>query len=514
MQVGTQMRRSDSFVELLETNPGIVQWLEEQADVEVSRAKQFGRCVVERNSCATGEFSRPLFKVSVNNCTGQLPTDNRIHQLFDNMRITKTNAPAPKPAKHLVPSPAVESASGFYAIMEELDDGWGLGVSVGTDARPMGLAMLMGYEPCEGLGIRATRILTCKRTGEVFEIMLLRDGRALVLHNSRMTTRYSVRMYAPRQPSGRWGHVLRSTTMTSMMDCVSCCSREKIKSHGLNAQSSFCRCAEPTLPLLARPFETWSDFLQMHADRVQDTLQLQRVFDESSKLIGSFVLYQPQSIARTTPDALHLFQALVLNTDRLHASPQPRPFAAFSSLCSSSSSRAALLNSPTSSAQEGATDADIASLENKTVSQMQTIEAFLPPPETATSTTPLDSDGRTGAAPVECEICKKRFTRWFHARRHMVMVHSEVRNHPCSECGAQFKLKSHLKAHIEHVHLDGRSQPCPHCSKQFASASNLTRHIDGAHLKQRSFSCTHCSKEYHSKYNLDRHMRNSHQNSI
>eukprot|EP00183_Erythrolobus_madagascarensis_P003482 CAMPEP_0185852684 /NCGR_PEP_ID=MMETSP1354-20130828/15807_1 /TAXON_ID=708628 /ORGANISM="Erythrolobus madagascarensis, Strain CCMP3276" /LENGTH=243 /DNA_ID=CAMNT_0028553997 /DNA_START=1 /DNA_END=733 /DNA_ORIENTATION=+ len=235
----------------------------------------------------------------------------------------------------------------------------------------------------------------------------------------------------------------------------------------------------------------------MHADRVQDTLQLQRVFDESSKLIGSFVLYQPQSIARTTPDALHLFQALVLNTDRLHASPQPRPFAAFSSLCSSSSSRAALLNSPTSSAQEGATDADIASLENKTVSQMQTIEAFLPPPETATSTTPLDSDGRTGAAPVECEICKKRFTRWFHARRHMVMVHSEVRNHPCSECGAQFKLKSHLKAHIEHVHLDGdpsrartaQSSLRPHPTLQ-GTSMELTSNRGRSHVRTARKSIT------------------------
>jgi len=486
----------DPFVELLESNAQIASWLENQALDEESISERIRQRVPDIDFCVTGEFSRPLFHVPV--ALDALPSDQQIHTMLEDMSIVPK---APRKSQGaLVPSPCpTDSASGFYIVSEETSDGWGLGPSIGSDMRPIGLAVMMGYEPCDGLRLRAARILASKRTGEVFEVLLLKDGRVLVLHNSCMTTRYSVRMYGPRQPNGRWGKVLRSMHMTSLLDCARCCRRKGARS------SSFCRCAQPVLPTATKPFQSWNDFLQMHTERVEDTVQLQTVLSGSGQLLASFVLYQPQSIVRTSADALPLFQALVLNNDQFQAQIQMPVFLSGGTETVALYDDADAFDSgvvPEGRLLLGSGDAETKALELDTERETSNATA------SSAGGEERGSENQTG---TECDMCGKSFKTRFNLRRHVQMVHTQERSHQCKECSALFKLKSHLKAHVEQVHSAEKSQVCPLCSKRFWSASNLKRHVDEAHLKLRAFTCEHCPKSFSSKYNLDRHVVTTHE---
>jgi len=492
----------DPWVNLLQTHPHILEWLEEQVAGIATTARRSTRPMPDTNLAATAEFERPLFMVPVS--MDAFPTDDELHALLGSMSIV------PKGQKGaVVRARALESACAFYLPEEVTIDGFALGTVVATDMSSLGLAGMLGFEPSDGLRLTAARFVGSRVTGETFEIMLVQDGRVLVIHTSNMQTQFSVRMYAPRHADGRWGALLRTSHQTSLLDCARCCGVG-------GSRMRFCRCGDPILPDGPSGFESWFEVSKMIQSCTQDAFVLQTVHDPSGALLASLLCYRRQSIVRATKDSLPLFQALVLgNQDflplveapvfsvaALPESAMKNPY--FKALAVEDKARLLLLSVTGSESDSGDGDPDDIHL-------LPALEDDFLGETASSSGNVTNSEGNADRAGVfECYICNRQFNARYNYKRHMNTVHADTRQFKCEECGMEFKLKNHLTVHVRQVHEGEKTHACSICSKKFWSPSNLKRHVDEAHLKVRPFSCDHCSKGFSSKFNLDRHVTKVH----
>lgn len=152
-----------------------------------------------------------------------------------------------------------------------------------------------------------------------------------------------------------------------------------------------------------------------------------------------------------------------------------------------------------------------------------------------------------------CPICKSRFTKKSHLRKHISSVHAkneeeqdlteEAREaisnstpYSCEKCLKTFttegKLKTHTKKHETKTHFCGiegcgksfsfrkellkhmkedHIPTCEICHKTFKSTETLRKHYT-IHKQQESFNCPYdgCYKSYTRKSNLNTHIKKIH----
>uniref|UniRef100_A0A7S0T9A8 C2H2-type domain-containing protein n=1 Tax=Erythrolobus madagascarensis TaxID=708628 RepID=A0A7S0T9A8_9RHOD len=484
----------DPLMRLLERNGSVRAWFQEQVLGIHTDGVRYSGPLPEATLSVSGEFEPPAFQIPVE--LEQVPSDDQLNELLSNMSITPR---APKSSSVVVGTGAAIAANAFYLPQEATGDGWAMGTVITNDWCTFGLAAMLGYEVCDGLRLKEGRFVVSQKCGEMFEILVVRDGRALVLHNSHMAKFQSLRMYSPILPGGRWGTLLRTAFQYSMLDCMKCCGTFSGRSGGLR----FCRCDDkPVLPVVTKPFASWFDTTQMFCDQVDDSLSRQKIYDGSGMLISSTILYQKKSLVRTSRDTLPLFQALVLDCEQFCAKVE-RPYVPWEVTCARVPQFERLLDSPAESSSF--TPELYQKEETKFYSARGEDAAAL------TSNGSLESsEGGDSGGQFECDLCSRRFAARYNLKRHILTVHAQGLEHECEQCGMRFKLKNRLNVHIRQVHLGEKSHSCELCGKRFWSHSNLKRHVDEAHLKTRAFSCPQCPKKLSSKFNLDRHLANVH----
>ncbi|XP_066147803.1 zinc finger protein OZF-like [Euwallacea fornicatus] len=106
-----------------------------------------------------------------------------------------------------------------------------------------------------------------------------------------------------------------------------------------------------------------------------------------------------------------------------------------------------------------------------------------------------------------CEICNKiLFGRSNRLEQHIIMAHSDIKNHCCETCNRKFKSKQQLVNHTR-VHTGEKPYKCEVCQKFFASAQNLFNHKKKHSGTDKSFACELCMKGYSTPGELETHKR-------
>ena len=77
----------------------------------------------------------------------------------------------------------------------------------------------------------------------------------------------------------------------------------------------------------------------------------------------------------------------------------------------------------------------------------------------------------------ECEICEQTFQTNQTKRKHITVVHGEVK-HLCNVCNKIFRRKNQLTYHLKNYHQEReRKYKCDSCDKTFNQSSSLKNHI-------------------------------------
>uniref|UniRef100_A0A0P4ZLW2 Zinc finger protein n=1 Tax=Daphnia magna TaxID=35525 RepID=A0A0P4ZLW2_9CRUS len=107
---------------------------------------------------------------------------------------------------------------------------------------------------------------------------------------------------------------------------------------------------------------------------------------------------------------------------------------------------------------------------------------------------------------VPCTVCNKLIKKtWL--KQHMVILHTEERNHLCDECGRTFVIKAQLRAHQlrQHKAVPG-NHLCEQCGRSFRFARYLNRHMS-LHSSEKPHVCRYCDKAFRLKPVLIKHIR-------
>ena len=107
---------------------------------------------------------------------------------------------------------------------------------------------------------------------------------------------------------------------------------------------------------------------------------------------------------------------------------------------------------------------------------------------------------------TQCDLCGKSVV---YLPLHKKHVHENIeKSYQCNECDTTFKLVEQLKRHVEIVHLNIKPFKCETCFKEWPTSGKLTRHIDTVHLNKKNYHCPICDTSFKSE--LKRHMKSHH----
>lgn len=98
----------------------------------------------------------------------------------------------------------------------------------------------------------------------------------------------------------------------------------------------------------------------------------------------------------------------------------------------------------------------------------------------------------SGECPFVCDQCGKGFRSQSYLKKHLLCVHSDVRNYKCSMCEKSFKLSYCLTKH-ERVHTKVLDYDCQFCDKKFSTRWNMKAHMR-RHTGDKPYSCVKCGE--------------------
>ena len=144
---------------------------------------------------------------------------------------------------------------------------------------------------------------------------------------------------------------------------------------------------------------------------------------------------------------------------------------------------------------------------------------------------------------IECSICRKVLSDKNNLKKHVDVVHFNIRNYNCllDTCGKRFISRNDLNDHIRavhekkkdfichtcgqalstrhglrihmRIHIEGsKSITCSRCDKSFRHLSTYRKHIARVHdfVPENRLQCKLCHKFYNHQEGLRRHMRKFH----
>jgi len=107
-----------------------------------------------------------------------------------------------------------------------------------------------------------------------------------------------------------------------------------------------------------------------------------------------------------------------------------------------------------------------------------------------------------------CEYCAKKFAIKSQHDKHVVAIHTKVRNFACKQCDLKCTSKVNLRRHVV-IHSDEKRFACPECGIRFKQKEALNRH-KLVHSGEKPYGCGHCDFRCQQSYDLTKHYRKVH----
>ena len=109
-----------------------------------------------------------------------------------------------------------------------------------------------------------------------------------------------------------------------------------------------------------------------------------------------------------------------------------------------------------------------------------------------------------------CSKCDYRTRNKQSLKQHFKNIHTEVEMKTCQFCGGSFKrIDRHLQ--INNCGQEERKRSkCEHCEKTFVRKETMKKHIKIVHLQVRNKICMYCDYKTYTKFNLDIHISKMH----
>jgi len=109
---------------------------------------------------------------------------------------------------------------------------------------------------------------------------------------------------------------------------------------------------------------------------------------------------------------------------------------------------------------------------------------------------------------IVCEYCSKRFSIKSTHDKHVLAVHTKIRNFACDKCDAKCTSKENLRRH-NFIHSDEKPFECQECGKRFRVKEALTRH-NLVHTGEKPYGCGQCGFRCQQSYDMTKHYKKVH----
>ena len=82
---------------------------------------------------------------------------------------------------------------------------------------------------------------------------------------------------------------------------------------------------------------------------------------------------------------------------------------------------------------------------------------------------------------VPCPYCSKHLSTRDQLKKHVKVIHNQVRDKQCDQCDYNTYDAGNLRLHVnkQHLGITAEKQPCPHCNK---NVGNLPHHVGIYHV--------------------------------
>ena len=116
---------------------------------------------------------------------------------------------------------------------------------------------------------------------------------------------------------------------------------------------------------------------------------------------------------------------------------------------------------------------------------------------------------------LTCSYCHKRFKTNYKKMLHIAKEHNRTgtdestNENQCPVCTQLFLHKNEVKRHVEIVHLNMRNHLCDICGSSFTRKSGLNAHR-AKHFNIRLLQCKLCPKRYNQTSMIKKHLRTKH----